>query len=123
MGAAEIQKELERDIKKFCNHCICKTCLIAEVNGGAPGCGDCYKCSNEGYNLFCQSCRDYYNCDSAKGMNLNYLYRKAVESGKIKPEEELVLSKEELEKITEELARSIKEYRKEFLEGNNENNS
>lgn len=39
--------------KKFCYHCICKTCLLAEVNGGAPGCGDCYKCSREGYNLFC----------------------------------------------------------------------
>lgn len=102
MEATEIQKELEHDIKKFCNHCICKTCLIAEVNGGAPGCGDCYKCSNEGYNLFCQSCRDYYNCDSPKGMNLNYLYRKAVESGKMKPEE-LALSKDELEEILREL--------------------
>lgn len=124
MGAIEIQKEHEDNIKKFCHHCICKTCLIAEVNGGAPGCGDCYKCSNEGYNLFCQSCRDYYNCDSAKGMNLNYLYRKAAESGKIKSEE-LVLSKEELEKITEGLAKSIKEYREEFLggESSNEDNS
>lgn len=53
MGSIEIQKELEHNIKKFCHHCICKTCLIAEVNGGAPGCGDCYKCSNEGYKLFC----------------------------------------------------------------------
>lgn len=43
----------EYSTKKFCYHCICKTCLLAEVNGGAPGCGDCYKCSNEGYNLFC----------------------------------------------------------------------
>lgn len=101
MGTVEIQKELEYNIKKFCHHCICKTCLIAEVNGGAPGCGDCYKCSNEGYNLFCQSCFEYYNCDSAKGMNLNYLFRKAVESGKIKPED-LVLSKEEMEKVIEE---------------------
>lgn len=78
MGAIEIQQEHEYNVKKFCHHCICKTCLIAKVNGGAPGCGDCYKCSNEGYNLFCQSCREYYNCDSAKGMNLDYLYRKAV---------------------------------------------
>lgn len=118
MGAVEIQKELEHNIKKFCHHCICKTCLIAEVNGGAPGCGDCYKCSNEGYKLFRQSCFDYYNCDSAKGMNLDYLYRKAVESGKMKPEEEeLVLSKEELERITEELTRSIKEYREELFGG------
>lgn len=30
-----------------CNHYICKTCLIAEVNGGAPGCGDCYRCMND----------------------------------------------------------------------------
>lgn len=79
MGVIEIQKEYENNVKKFCHHCICKTCLIAEVNGGAPGCGDCYKCQNGGYKLFRQSCWDYYNCDSAKGMNLDYLYRKAVD--------------------------------------------
>lgn len=56
-------------------------------------------------------------------MNLDYLYRKAVESGKIKPEEELVLSKEELERITEELTKSIKEYREELFGGSNENNN
>lgn len=57
-------------------------------------------------------------------MTLDYLYRKAAESGKIKSEE-LALSKEELEKITEELAKSLKEYREEFFGGNggNENNS
>jgi hypothetical protein len=57
-------------------------------------------------------------------MNLTYLYRKAAESGEIKSKE-LVLSKEELEKITEGLAKSIKEYREEFLggESSNENNS
>ena len=48
-------------------------------------------------------------------MTLDYLYRKAAESGKIKSEE-LVLSKEELEKITEEL-KSIKEYREELFGG------
>lgn len=124
MGAIEIQKEHEDNVKKFCHHCICKTCLIAEVNGGAPGCGDCYECSNTGYKLCRQSCWDYYNCDTPKGMTLDYLYRKAAESGKIKSEE-LVLSKEELEKFTEELAKSIKEYREEFFGGNggNENNS
>lgn len=115
MGATKIQKDYICDTKKFCHHCICKTCLLAEVNGGAPGCGDCYKCSNEGYNLFCQSCSDYYNCDSAKGMNFDYFYRKEVESGKIKPEEEMIFSKEELGKFMEELAKSIKEYREEFF--------
>lgn len=95
--------------KKFCYHCICKTCLLAEVNGGAPGCGDCYKCSREGYNLFCQSCFDYYNYDSAKGMSLNYCYQKAIESGELKPEEEVILSKEELEWFAEELRRAINE--------------
>ena len=123
MGEIEIQKEQEHNIKKFCHHCICKTCLIAEVNGGAPGCGDCYKCSNEGYSLFCQSCRDYYNYDSAKGMDANYLYRKAIESGKIKPEEELVLSRGELEKLKEELAKSIKEYMTDFFGGDIYNGS
>lgn len=116
MGAIEIQKEYESNTKKFCHHCICKTCLIAEVNGGAPGCGDCYKCSNEGYSLFCQSCRDYYNCDSAKGMSLTYLYRKAAESGEIKSEE-LTLSKEELEKITEAVTKAVKEYKEEYFGG------
>lgn len=126
MGAVEIQKEHERNIKKFCHHCICKTCLIAEVNGGAPGCGDCYKCQNEGYKLFRQSCWDYYNCDSTKGMTLDYLYRKGVESGNIKEYkygEELVLSKEEIEKLAEELTKSIKEYREELFGGSNENNN
>lgn len=117
MRATEIQKELEDNIKKFCHHCICKTCLIAEVNGGAPGCGDCYKCSNEGYNLFCQSCRDYYNCDSAKGMDVNYLYRKGIESGKIKLEEELAFSKDKVENFIEELTKNLKEYNKEFFGG------
>jgi uncharacterized protein YbcI len=35
----------------------------------------------------------------------------------------LVLSKEEMEKVVEELAKSIKEYREEFFGGGNENNS
>lgn len=116
MGAVEIQKEHESNIKKFCHHCICKTCLIAEVNGGAPGCGDCYKCQNEGYKLFCQSCWDYYNYDSAKGITLAYLYRKAAKSEKIKSEE-LILSKEELEKITEAVTKAVEEYKKEYFGG------
>lgn len=114
MGAIEIQKEHEDNVKKFCHHCICKTCLIAEVNGGAPGCGDCYKCQNGGYKLFRQSCWDYYNCDSAKGMTLDYLYRKKVKSGEMKFKEELMLPKEEVERITEELIKSIKEHQKEI---------
>ena len=100
-------KNIEYNTKKFCHHCICKTCLLAEVNGGAPGCGDCYKCLDEGYSLFCQSCFDYYNCDSAKGMNLYYFYRKEIESGRMKPEEEAVPSKEELERFVEVLFRDI----------------
>jgi hypothetical protein len=111
-------KKLEYNTKKFCHHCICKTCLLAEVNGGAPGCGDCYKCLNEEYSLFCQSCSDYYNCNPARGMNLDYFHQKAVENGKMKPEEEVVFSEEELKKVVEELTKSIKEYRKEFLEEN-----
>lgn len=41
-----------------CNHCICKTCAIAEINGGAPGCGNCKDCDlTDG----CRSCNKYYN--------------------------------------------------------------
>lgn len=62
-----------------CDHCICKTCLIAEVNGGAPGCGDCYKCTDENFSLFCNSCHDYYNTDEPKGMSIGYICRKKLE--------------------------------------------
>lgn len=41
-----------------CDHCICKTCSLAYINGGAEGCGNCYECDSEcGIN----SCKDYYN--------------------------------------------------------------
>lgn len=41
-----------------CEHCICKTCSLAYINGGAEGCGNCYDCDSEcGIN----SCKDYYN--------------------------------------------------------------
>lgn len=50
-----------------CSHCICKTCLIAERNGGAPGCGDCYQCLDNSYGWFCNSCPDYYNTGKAIG--------------------------------------------------------
>lgn len=46
------------DIKNKCNYCICKTCAIAQINGGAPGCGNCEDCDLiDG----CRSCNDYYN--------------------------------------------------------------
>lgn len=51
----------------ICSHCICKTCLIAERNGGAPGCGDCYECLNNNYSWFCNNCPDYYNTDKPIG--------------------------------------------------------
>lgn len=66
-------------MEKLCNHCICKTCLIAEVNGGAPGCGDCYKCLNNDYEYYCNKCSEYYNTDSPKGLNLAYLLKKKKE--------------------------------------------
>ena len=41
-----------------CYYCICKTCAIAEVNGGAPGCGNCKDCDlTDG----CRSCNEYCN--------------------------------------------------------------
>lgn len=43
-----------------CHYCICKTCAIAEINGGAPGCGDCKNCDlTDG----CRSCNEYYNLE------------------------------------------------------------
>ena len=47
--------------KKYCNHCICKTCAIAYVNGGAEGCGDCDFCKSHEYHWFNNECKDYYN--------------------------------------------------------------
>ena len=44
--------------REKCNYCICKTCAIAEINGGAPGCGNCKDCDLiDG----CRSCNEYYN--------------------------------------------------------------
>lgn len=49
-----------------CYYCICKTCAIAEVNGGAPGCGNCKDCDlMDG----CRSCNEYYNPDLIKNLN------------------------------------------------------
>lgn len=49
---------LSLHFREKCNYCICKTCAIAEINGGAPGCGNCKDC-----NLIdgCRSCNEYYN--------------------------------------------------------------
>lgn len=48
-----------------CNKCICKTCAIAEVNGGVEGCGDCYVCiTSENMCNFCTKCNEYYNADT-----------------------------------------------------------
>lgn len=48
-----------------CNKCICKTCAIAEVNGGAEGCGNCYECITNGeMHCFRTRCSDYYNADT-----------------------------------------------------------
>lgn len=52
--------------KDKCNYCICKTCAVAQVNGGAPGCGDCKNCDlTDG----CRSCNDYYNIEPIKNLN------------------------------------------------------
>lgn len=44
-----------------CLYCICKTCFIAESNGGAPGCGNCDDCIEHNYQQFCNHCNEYYN--------------------------------------------------------------
>ena len=49
---------LSLHFREKCNYCICKTCAIAEINGGAPGCGNCKDCDLiDG----CRSCNEYYN--------------------------------------------------------------
>lgn len=53
-----------------CHYCICKTCAIAEINGGAPGCGNCLNCN---YTTGCQSCEYYYN---PTPIQINYERRK-----------------------------------------------
>lgn len=44
-----------------CLYCICKTCFIAESNGGASGCGNCDECLKHDYQQFCNHCSEYYN--------------------------------------------------------------
>ena len=51
---------LSLHFREKCNYCICKTCAIAEINGGAPGCGNCKDCDLiDG----CRSCNEYYNSE------------------------------------------------------------
>lgn len=61
-----------------CDYCICKTCAIAEVNGGAPGCGDCYNCMKKDYRDMTNHCNEYYNPKDGN-ISLSYLLRKAEE--------------------------------------------
>lgn len=37
--------KMVEQLDKTCENCICSVCLIAESNGGAPGCGNCMKCN------------------------------------------------------------------------------
>lgn len=71
--------KLQSKIREKCYHCICKTCHIAEINGGAPGCGDCFKCQENDFALFCNRCHDYYNTHNAYGDTLEYRLRKEKE--------------------------------------------
>lgn len=69
----EIDK-MVKETRTYCQHCICKTRAIAEINGGAPGCGDCYECITSGkYIHFCNGCKEYYNPNENKNLNLTYL--------------------------------------------------
>jgi hypothetical protein len=49
-----------------CYYCICKTCVIAEINGSAPGCGNCKNCDLTDWY---RSCNEYYNTDPIKNLN------------------------------------------------------
>lgn len=47
--------------KLKCDNCICKTCLIAQSNGGAEGCGNCQECLFDNTQENCTNCSEYYN--------------------------------------------------------------
>lgn len=65
------------DTKK-CKYCICKTCQIAYINGGAPGCGDCIECIQHNGSHFCNHCNEYYNPKPPQ-ISFDYLVDKALE--------------------------------------------
>lgn len=75
--AAEAYYQSERAREK-CSKCICKTCAIAAINGGAPGCGDCIDCMSRNYELQYTNCNDYYNPAPIK-VSTSYLLDKAEE--------------------------------------------
>ena len=52
-----------------CDKCICKHCAIAQINGGAPGCGNCSECINDTSQKYINSCNDFY---SVKENNVTY---------------------------------------------------
>ena len=39
--------EMVPQLHESCKSCICSVCLIAQSNGGAPGCGNCDACKGE----------------------------------------------------------------------------
>lgn len=49
--------EIAPQLHKSCTSCICSVCLIAESNGGAPGCGNCDIC---GGTEPCNNCKEFY---------------------------------------------------------------
>lgn len=69
---------MESNIRNKCHYCICKTCAIAEVNGGAPGCGNCKNCDlTDG----CRSCNEYYNPEP----HINDIIDKMLECSRLSP--------------------------------------
>lgn len=44
-----------------CNFCICKTCALAQSNGGAEGCGNCELCLGTPNQRQVNCCNEYYN--------------------------------------------------------------
>lgn len=49
--------KMEEQLYPNCKNCICSVCLIAESNGGAPGCGNCDSCKGE---RAVNSCKEFY---------------------------------------------------------------
>lgn len=76
----EYYDNLTKEIKEKCFHCLCKNCSIAEINGGAPGCGDCYECRKNNFYLFHSHCCDYYSTIRAPGDHPEYWIKKEREN-------------------------------------------